>query len=113
MKTNVLLIIEVFLVITVLFFFLNNLIPKFHLDLTEFIEEDVYASLISVNYQNFSNINELNKILCSIIEEITEEYAIYTNRTFVCGENKEEYKRSIKTFYIVNGEIIEVLIKLK
>lgn len=113
MKSNVLLIIEIFLAILTLFFFLNIFKIEFYLDTRGFIEEDIYASIISINYQNISSINELGNILCSIVSEITPEYAIYMNETLICGPEEEDYNRTIKTFYVINGEIIYVYIKTR
>lgn len=113
MKSNIILIIEIFLAMLVLFFFLDKFILNFYSNIGDFMEEDIYASLISLNYQNFSSIDELKSNICNIIKEITPEYAIYINGSFSCGYEDEEYNKIIKTFYIINGEIIEVFVKIK
>lgn len=112
MKANFILIIEIIIAIAFLFF-LDSLIPKFYLNIKNFIEEDVYAFLISLNYLNFSSIDDIKKILCTNLAEIVPEYIVYINDSLVCGNQNIRYNKIIKTFYIVNGEIINIYIGLE
>lgn len=113
MKSNVFLIIEIILTIAFLFFLLNNIIPRFEVNLGGFIEEDIYASLISLNYIEISSKVELENKVCSILNEILSDYVVYINGSFICGIESEEYTRFIKFFYIINGDVLYIYIGLK
>ncbi|MEM4773048.1 MAG: hypothetical protein QW648_03510 [Nanoarchaeales archaeon] len=113
MKSSAFLIIEILLTIFIVFFFLNNITLDFRVDLNSFIVEDIFASLISINYLNLSSKEELSDKICSIMDALVSEYSLFINNNLVCGNDNENYYNSIKTFYVVNGEILYVDIKLK
>jgi len=102
MKSNVLLIIEV--IFSVLFiYFLLSFKQDLYYDIKGFREEDLFSSLISINYLNISDISTLENVSCSIAASILDEYVVFINDTIVCNNTDEMLNNSIRVFYIING----------
>jgi len=112
MRSNVLLIIEITLAILFIYFLLSF---KYSIsyDIRGFREEDLMASLISINYINVSDINMLENLSCSMVAKILDEYAVFLNDTMVCNNTDKMLNNSIKVFYIVNGTPVYVTVYMK
>jgi len=112
MRSNVLLIIEITLAILFIYFLLSF---KYGIsyDIKGFREEDLMASLISINYINISDINMLGNLTCSMVAKILDEYIVLLNDTMACNNTDKMLNNSIKVFYIVNGTPVYVTVYMK
>jgi len=107
-----LLIIEI--VLTVLFvYYLLSFEYNISYDIRGFREEDLMASLISINYLNISDINVLENLSCSVVAEVLDEYVVFLNNVMVCNNTDRMLNNSIKVFYIINGTPVYVTIYMK
>jgi len=112
MKSNVLLIIEV--IFSILFiYFLLSFKQDLSYDIKGFREEDLFSSLISINYLNISDISTLENVSCNVVASILDEYAVFINDTMVCSNTDKELSNSIKVFYIINGTPVFLTVYMK
>ncbi len=100
---NVILVIEISLAIIISYIFISTTnTPYLYLEGWE--KEDLYSSLISINYMNISNEDELNQTLYKVVNNILPEYYVMINNTlYFNNSDLEKCKKSIRTFYIING----------
>jgi len=112
MRSNVLLIIEVILSILFIYFLLSFR-HDISYDIKGFREEDLFSSLISINYLNILEISTLENVSCSIAASILDEYAVFINDTMICNNTDKNLTNSIKVFYIINGTPIFLTLYMK
>jgi|GEM_PF-5751440 len=110
---NSILIFEIIIAITVtLFIFVSYTSPIAFINIKDFIYEDLYASLISLNY--LENVSEA--FICNIISNVLPNgsYIVSINNTYVCGEeNLTNISRSLEYLAYINGSIVNVNILIK
>ncbi|MGC9079216.1 MAG: hypothetical protein ACP5G1_00575 [Nanopusillaceae archaeon] len=99
---------EIVVVIIVLFFILtSNIYPNMYFKGYE--KEDLYASLISINYLNLSDVNQLNRSIYMVVTNILPYYYVLINgELYFNNTDFNDVKQGIRTFYIVNGSIYYV-----
>ncbi len=112
MRSNFLLILEIAIAI-LLIYYLLTFEPNIHYSLRGAREEDLLASLISINYLNLSNTTQLGNITCSIVSNIFEYYKVYVNGSLVCNSTNKVLNNSFKLFYIVNNSPVYVDLFIK
>ncbi|HIP66786.1 MAG TPA: hypothetical protein EYH09_01510 [Candidatus Nanopusillus sp.] len=77
-------------------------------DTRYYLFEDLYASLITLNYQNYSS-----KKVCNIIENVIPrnyKYVVFENGNIICGESIKDYYWGISHFIEYNNTIYNITI---
>jgi lipopolysaccharide assembly outer membrane protein LptD (OstA) len=97
--------IELVVVIIVLYFILTSTYySSFYI--RGYNKEDLYASLISINYMDLNNTQQLNNSLYQIVTNILPYYYVEINgQVEFNNTNLNESEQGIETFYIINGSI--------
>jgi len=104
------LIIEITLSIITIVAFLSMLKPVHHIYFKNYIGEDIYASLTSLNYINFTL-----EDICNITKEIIPSNYIYNisvNNTYICGDIVNNKLEELGFILVKNGTIYNITIKI-
>ena len=81
------------------------------LDIRDFVYEDLYASLVSLNYLENLDINHICNVTSNILTE--GSYIVLLNNTALCGTNISETRRSIEYLLYINGSVYNINILVK
>jgi len=114
MKTfSIAIFIELVVVTIVLYFILTSTYySSFYI--RGYNKEDLYASLISINYMYLNNTQQLNDSLYQIVTNILPYYYVEINGQLAFNNiDLNEAEQGIATFYIINGSIDYVYIYWK
>jgi len=77
-------------------------------DTRYYLLEDLYASLLTLNYQNYSS-----EKVCNIVKNIIPEnykYTVFENDNIICGEVIDRYFWKISHFVEHNGTIYNITV---
>jgi hypothetical protein len=97
--------IELVVVIIVLYFILTSTYYS-NFYIRGYNKEDLYSSLISINYMYLNNTQQLNNSLYQIVTNILPYYYVEINGQVAFNNtNLNETEQGIETFYIINGSI--------
>lgn len=108
MKSNIIILLEILIAILSLFYIFSYEI-HYNFYFSDVIAEDLYASLISINYMNISNFYELNQTLYKIISNVLPLYEVYINN-LLAFNNSYNLNKCYKYFHIINGSVYNILI---
>lgn len=79
-----------------------------------YIKDDLYSSLISINYQDLNNTIQLNSSLYQIVSSILPYYYVeIDNITYFYNIPLNQTDQGIEDFFILNGTIYYVNIYWK
>jgi len=77
-------------------------------DTKYYLLEDLYASLLTLNYQNYSS-----EKVCDIVENIIPgnyKYIVFENNNIICGTSTDNYSWRVSHFVEYNGTIYNITI---
>jgi len=104
---NPITILEISVGILAIAYLLTISVPQ-HFNVKYYIFEDLYASLISISYQNYST-----EKVCNVVREIIPpnyKYLVLENGNEVCGNNVVERVGEISHFIEYNGTVYNITI---
>ena len=104
---NPLTIFEIILGLLVFIMFLTFIDFPLYTDIKSYVFEDLYASLTSLQYINYTE-NDV----CNIISKIYPLFVVYINDTLACNTTLE-YTRGIKFIEIRNGSVTNITVYIK
>ena len=103
-------IVEITLCLIAILGFLLMLKPYHPLYIKDYIVEDVYASMTSLNYVNYTP-----QDVCSVIKTVLPENYIYNvsiNGTYICGYPLKEKMQELECILVKNGTIYNIVISI-
>jgi len=105
---NPTIVVEVIFSLITIVGFLFLIEPSYTFNVKTYIFEDLYASLTSLNYQNF-----VLQDICSITASILPgnyKFQVIVNGSLICGSNYSEKLYEIEDILVKNGTIYNISI---